>query len=351
MFQLEKTIRRNILTLKPYSSARDECNGKDGVFLDANENPFKASFYSEGGQEEELNRYPDPYQKALKEKLSTFKNIAIDHIFIGNGSDEVIDLVFRIFCKPGKDKVIVCPPTYGMYEVSANINDVEVISIPLDENFQLDVENILNTEAKVVFLCSPNNPTGNNLENVAKIIQYFNGIVFVDEAYIDFSSQKSLLRKVKEFPNVIVSQTLSKAWGRAAIRIGTAYASKEIISYYNKVKPPYNVSQINQHEAIKALDDVAVFTKHKNTILAQRAWLLDQLSMFRFVEKIYPSDANFLLLKTKNAHTIYRKLLEEKIVVRNRHSVVENCLRITVGQPAENRKLIESLKRIAENPL
>lgn len=335
MFQLEKIIRPNILSLKPYNSARDEFKGKDGIFLDANENPFG-----------NLNRYPDPYQKALKEKLSALKNIATENIFVGNGSDEVIDLAFRIFCNPGKDKVIVCPPTYGMYEVSANINDVEIISIPLDENFQLDVEKILNTEAKMIFLCSPNNPTGNNLENIEKIIQNFNGIVFVDEAYIDFSSKESLLQKVNEYPNLIVSQTLSKAWGRAAIRVGIAYASAEIISFDNKVKPPYNVSQLNQYEALKALDDIEAFTKNKNTILTQRAWLIEQISALSFVEIIYPTDANFMLVKTKNANAIYQQLIEDKIVVRNRHSVVENCLRITVGEPFENVKLIESLKQI-----
>jgi histidinol-phosphate aminotransferase len=233
-----------------------------------------------------------------------------------------------------------------MYEVSANINDVEIISIPLNERFQLDVEKILNTEAKIIFLCSPNNPTANNLENIETIIQKFNGIVFVDEAYIDFSTQESLLQKVNDFPNLIISQTLSKAWGRAAIRIGIAYASKEIITYYNKVKPPYNVSQINQYEAINAFDDMETFTKNLKTILTQRTWLVEQLSSLRIVERIYPSDANFVLVKTINANAIYQKLVEEKIVVRNRHSVVENCLRITVGEPFENVKLIDSLKKI-----
>jgi len=335
MFQLEKLIRPNILSLKPYSSARDEFKGKNGIFLDANENPFG-----------NLNRYPDPYQNLLKEKLSDLKNIATQNIFVGNGSDEVIDLAFRIFCNPSKDKVIVCPPTYGMYEVSANINDIEIISIPLDEQFQMDVEKILNTDAKIIFLCSPNNPTGNSLNDIEKIIQNVNGIVFVDEAYIDFSSQESLLQKVNQYPNLIVSQTLSKAWGRAAIRVGIAYASIEIINYYNKVKPPYNVSQLNQYEAIKTLEEIDVFTKNKQTILAQRSWLMEQLSALNLVDKIYPTDANFMLLKTKNANAIYQKLIYDKIVVRNRHSVVENCLRITVGEPFENQKLIDSLKKI-----
>jgi len=335
MFQLEKLIRPNILSLKPYSSARDEFKGRDAIFLDANENPFG-----------NLNRYPDPYQNLLKEKLSALKNIASENIFIGNGSDEVIDLAMRIFCNPSKDKVIVCPPTYSMYEVLANINDIEIISIPLDEQFQMDVEKILNTDAKIIFLCSPNNPTGTSLNDIEKIIQNFNGIVFVDEAYIDFSSQESLLQKANQYPNLIVSQTLSKAWGRAAIRVGIAYASIEIINYYNKVKPPYNVSQLNQYEAIKTLAEIDVFTKNKQTILAQRSWLTEQLSALNFVDKIYPTDTNFMLVKTKNANAIYQKLIDDKIVVRNRHSVVENCLRITVGEPFENQKLIDSLKKI-----
>lgn len=336
MNSIKQLIRPNILALKPYSSARDEFKGKEGIFLDANENPFG-----------NLNRYPDPYQKALKEKLSSLKNISSENIFIGNGSDEVIDLGFRIFCNPGKDKVIVCPPTYGMYEVSANINDIEIVSKPLDEIFQLNVEKILSEDAKIIFLCSPNNPTGNNFDNIERIIQKFNGIVFVDEAYIDFSTQESLLQKVNDYPNLIVSQTLSKAWGRAAIRIGIAYASKEIISFYNKTKPPYNVSQINQYEAIKALDDIEIFNKNKQMILAQRSWLVEQLANLSFVVKIYPSDANFILVKTKNANAIYQRLVEEKIAVRNRHSVVENCLRITVGEPYENENLIDTLKNIA----
>lgn len=335
MFHLEKIIRPSILAAEQYSNARNEFKGNNETFLDANENPFG-----------NLNRYPDPYQKKLKGKLSALKNIPIENIFIGNGSDEVIDLAFRIFCTPGKDKAIICPPTYGMYEVSANINDVKLISIPLDGNFQLDIERILNTDANIIFLCSPNNPTGNSLENIETIIQNFNGIVFVDEAYIDFSKSESLITKVNEFPNLIISQTLSKAWGGAAIRIGMSFANKEIISYLNKIKPPYNVSMLNQFAAIKSLEKLDVFTKNKQTILTQRTWLIDQLSKLNFVEAVYPTDANFMLVKTKNANAIYKKLIDNKVVVRNRHSVVENCLRITVGQPSENLRLIESLKNI-----
>jgi len=342
MNSIKELIRPNILALKPYSSARDEFKGKEGIFLDANEN----SFNTHTSHKSKLNRYPDPYQKSLKEKLSLLKNIPPQNIFIGNGSDEVIDLVFRIFCVPKKDKVIVCPPTYGMYEVSANINDIATIPIQLDENFQLNIKKILQANAKVLFLCSPNNPTGNSLNDIESIIQSFKGIVFVDEAYIDFSEKISLLQKVNDYPNLIISQTLSKAWGRAAIRIGIAYASSEIISYYNKVKPPYNVSKINQIEAVKTLDNIDVFSKNKQIILEQRSWLIDQLATINIIEQVYPSDANFILVKTKNANAIYQKLVENKIVVRNRHSVIEDCLRITVGKPSENIKLIKILKNI-----
>lgn len=333
MFTLENKIRPNILALKPYSSARDEFKGENAIFLDANENPFGA-----------LNRYPDPHQIALKGKLAHLKSLPSEQIFIGNGSDEVIDLVFRIFCTPKEDKVIICPPTYGMYEVSANINDVEVISIPLDAHFQLDVATILNTDAKILFVCSPNNPTGNSMENLETIIQKFNGIVFIDEAYIDFSSKESWLGKVNEYPNLIVSQTMSKAWGKAAIRVGVAYANQAIISYLNKVKPPYNVSQLNQFEALNTLENLEQFEKNKATILEQRSILIDSISKLNYVETIYPTDANFLLVKTKDANALYQKLIENNIVVRNRHSVVDNCLRITIGEESENIKLVETLK-------
>ena len=333
MKNIKPLIRPNILELKAYSSARNEYTGEGGIFLDANENPFG-----------DMNRYPDPQQRKLKAKLSELHNIPANNIFVGNGSDEIIDLTFRVFCTPGKDRVIICPPTYGMYEVCADINNVEVVRIPLDENFQPNVSEILETDAKVLFLCSPNNPTGNNLENIEEITRNFNGIVFVDEAYIDFSSKPSLREKVNQYPNLIVSQTLSKAWGKAAIRVGIAYMSSQIIGYFNKVKPPYNVSQLNQKEAIKTLEQLDEFNKNKQTILDQRSLLLSQLSDLSLVEKIYPTDANFILMKTKNANLIYEKLLEEKIVVRNRHSAIENCIRITVGEPIENQKLIETLK-------
>ncbi len=248
MDNISNLIRKNILSLKPYSSARDEYKSNQGIFLDANENPFG-----------NLNRYPDPYQWRLKQILSSQKKVAIENILIGNGSDEIIDLVQRVFCQPAADKIIICPPTYGMYEVYANVNNVDIISIPLTEDFQLNSEAILAQKAKVLYLCSPNNPTGNSLQNLEYIIDNFNGIVFLDEAYIDFSEQPSLVSKINQYPNLIVSQTFSKARGLAAVRVGIAYASETIISVMNKVKPPYNISRLNQDAAVQSLADEASF--------------------------------------------------------------------------------------------
>jgi histidinol-phosphate aminotransferase len=334
-FDLYTYVRPNIVSLKPYSSARDEFKGKEGIFLDANENPIGT-----------LNRYPDPYQTELKSALSKIKNVTPENIFIGNGSDEVIDLAYRIFCESGKDAVITCPPTYGMYEVSANINNIPIINIPLTNDFELDVDKILSTKAKIVFVCSPNNPTANILKNIEHIIQHFDGIVFVDEAYIDFSEQPSLLSNINEYPNLIVSQTFSKAWGMAAVRVGTAYASKEIIGLYNKVKPPYNVSLLNQQAVIDAMKNIESFEKNKALILSQREWLQKELSALDIVKKIYPSDANFLLVEVTDADGIYQTLANQKIVTRNRNSVVKNCIRITVGTAEENVELIKAMKGI-----
>ncbi|MFN9302208.1 MAG: histidinol-phosphate transaminase [Candidatus Kapaibacterium sp.] len=342
---MNNLIRPNIAALQPYSSARAEYDGSIGIFLDANENPFDTSHFGYPYNELHLHRYPDPYQKKLKQKLGSMHGIGTDNIFIGNGSDEVIDLAMRIFCNPGKDSVIICPPTYGMYEVSARINDIGIVYIPLNEDYQPDIENIMKTQSKMIFLCSPNNPTGNTVKNIEYIVKNFKGIVFVDEAYIDFSTQESFLHKVNIYPNLIVSQTLSKAWGKAAIRIGFAYAGREIIALYNKIKPPYNISQLNQYEALRTLEATDDFIYNKQVILTQRAWLTKQLSMLNFVETVYPSDANFILVKVKNANTVYEKLRDEGIIVRNRHSIINNCLRITVGKPTENIKLIESLSR------
>lgn len=334
---ITKFVRPNILALKPYSSARDEFSGSEGIFLDANENPYG-----------NLNRYPDPHQKALKSKLSEIKKISADQIFIGNGSDEVIDLIYRIFCEPGESSAIVCPPTYGMYEVSANINNVRLHRIPLTDDFQLDLEKILQTagsdsSVKLIFICSPNNPTGNRLNNIGKLLDRFNGIVVADEAYIDFCPEYSLKEKVGSHPNLIVMQTFSKAWALAGVRIGMAFAGKKIISLLEKTKPPYNVSVLNQQAALEALADADEFEKRRNIILQQRSHLVEELAKLKIVKRIYPSDANFLLVEVSDADRVYRHLVEKQVIIRNRTTQVTNCVRITVGTPDENRQLLKEL--------
>ncbi|HIB8178919.1 TPA: histidinol-phosphate transaminase [Elizabethkingia anophelis] len=335
-FNLENLVRPNILKLKPYSSARDEYKGSTGVFLDANENPFG-----------NLNRYPDPYQKEVKEKLSTLKSIPVSQIFLGNGSDEVIDLVFRIFCTPGRDKALVFTPTYGMYEVSANINDTELLQLPLNSDFQIDKESIIpfltDENLKLIFICSPNNPTGNSIENVDFILENFNGIVFVDEAYIDFSTQKSWTEKLSQYPNLVISQTFSKARGLAAVRVGIAYSSPEIIALFNKTKPPYNVSQLNQEAALIALLDAKKYQSEIKTILAEKERLEKEFLQLSLIKKIYPSDANFILVEVNDADGIYNNLVQQKIITRNRNSVIAGCIRITIGTTEENNQLIAAL--------
>ncbi|MDV3505702.1 histidinol-phosphate transaminase [Elizabethkingia anophelis] len=336
-FNLENLVRPNILKLKPYSSARDEYKGSTGVFLDANENPFG-----------NLNRYPDPYQKEVKEKLSALKSIPVSQIFLGNGSDEVIDLVFRIFCTPGRDKALVFTPTYGMYEVSANINDTELLQLPLNSDFQIDKESIIpfltDENLKLIFICSPNNPTGNSIENVDFILENFNGIVFVDEAYIDFSTQKSWTEKLSQYPNLVISQTFSKARGLAAVRVGIAYSSPEIIALFNKTKPPYNVSQLNQEAALIALLDAKKYQSEIKTILAEKERLEKEFLQLSLIKKIYPSDANFILVEVNDADGIYNNLVQQKIITRNRNSVIAGCIRITIGTTEENNQLIAALK-------
>ena len=335
MDNINNFIRKNILALTPYSSARDEYKSNLGIFLDANENPFG-----------NLNRYPDPLQWRLKQILSSQKKVGIENILIGNGSDEIIDLVQRVFCEPKVDKVVICPPTYGMYEVYANINNVEIISIPLTEDFQLNTEAVLSQNAKVLYLCSPNNPTGNALENLEYIIANFNGIVFLDEAYIDFSEQPSLVSKIKQYPNLIVSQTFSKARGLAAVRIGIAYADETIISVMNKVKPPYNISQLNQEAAVQSLADESNFKSNVQLIKSERELLKQSLLKLDIVTKIYASDANFLLVEMENATAIYKSLIEQQIITRNRSSVVKNTIRITIGTPRENQQLVYALQLV-----
>jgi len=339
MFKLEDIVRKTILNLEAYSSARNEYTGKSGVFLDANENPFGS-----------LNRYPDPQQKVLKNSLSQLKNIDTENIFIGNGSDEVIDLAFRIFCNPGIDKALTFTPTYGMYDVSANINDVELLKIPLTNNFQINLDvakpYLNDVSLKIIFICSPNNPTGNtfNTADIEYILNNFNGIVIIDEAYIDFSPEASWNNKLAQYPNLIVSQTFSKAWGLAAVRVGIAYSNANIINLFNKVKPPYNVSELSQKAAVKALENCTFFEQNKKTILREKERLKNEFTQLKIIKKIYPSDANFILIEVDNANKLYQYLANQKIIIRNRNNVIKNCIRITVGSPEENTKLINALK-------
>lgn len=348
-FDLNTILRENIKKLVPYSSARDEYKGKEGIFLDANENAYGSPLPQ---QDVQYNRYPDPLQLDVKEKLSKIKGLPVENIFLGNGSDEAIDILFRAFCNPGKDNAIICPPTYGMYEVSANINDVEIIKVPLTpETFQLDTEKILDTitsHTKLIFVCCPNNPTGNGVkwDAIKTILEQFNGIVLVDEAYINFASYQSLIPKLLQYPNLVIIQTLSKAWGMAGLRVGMAFASQDIIDVFNKIKPPYNINAASQQLALQALNNVEQVNNWIKEIVAERAKLNEQLKQLPFVIKIYPSEANFILVKTTDPKRIYRFLTEHKIIIRDRSNVqlCEGALRITVGTKEENKQLIEKLK-------
>lgn len=352
-FDLHKLVRDNIKNLKPYSSARHEFTGKASVFLDANENAYGSpgsSSFGEAGVR--FNRYPDPLQWQLKFQLARIKGVPAENIFIGNGSDEVIDLAYRIFCDPAKDNVIVCPPTYGMYEVSANINDVAIKKVNLTTGFQLDVDGILeavDADTKLIFICSPNNPTGNNMrkEDVEMILNNFPGIVIIDEAYINYSKQKTFIQELTEYPNLIVMQTLSKAWGLAALRLGLCYASMDIIDLYNKVKPPYNINEASQQLGLEALQDTETVNAWIKEVVQQKDLLVQRLTVFSFVEKVHPSDANFILVKVNDANRLYDHLCANEVIVRNRSKEMhcENCLRITIGTPEENQRLIELLNQ------
>ncbi|MFP9115190.1 histidinol-phosphate transaminase [Flavobacterium sp. RHBU_3] len=339
MFSLEKIVRPNILALKPYSSARDEFKGTATAYLDANENPFGT-----------LNRYPDPLQKQLKDKLAEIKSVSAENIFVGNGSDEAIDLCFRIFCEPGKDKALTFTPTYGMYKVSADINNVSLIEVPLTDDFQIDIDAALpllkDEQLKLVFMCSPNNPTGNILNDVETILQNFNGIVVVDEAYIDFANAASLSQKLAQYPNLVVLQTLSKAWGLAAARVGLAFANAPVINLFNKVKPPYNISRINYEAALAALENAYAVEKQKQVLLSERKNLISALAQLSITKKIYPTDANFVLVEVTDADGVYNALVQKGIILRNRNTVVPGCLRITIGTPEENTLLIYTLKSL-----
>lgn len=342
---IQDLIRPTIKALKPYSSARDEFQGNSDamVFLDANENPFNNG----------VNRYPDPKQRTVKQLLSEIKNISQENILLGNGSDEVLDLIFRAFCEPNQDNIVTLPPTYGMYSVLANVNAVGIKAIHLDKNFQPKVEAILkaaDNNSKLLFICSPNNPSGNGFEakSIEKLITEFKGIVVIDEAYIDFSNEESWINKLKEFPNLIVTQTLSKAYGMAGIRLGICYASTEIISVLNRIKPPYNVNELTQQRAIEQLKLNELTKKQVQDILEQRVILVNQLSTVNFVYKIYPSDANFVLVKVDDATKRYNQLIDKGIVIRNRTTQpgCDNCLRFTIGTSEENKILIDTLKSL-----
>jgi len=348
MFDLEKILRPNIKILKPYSSARNEFKGEAGVYLDANENSFGsplAKLY---------NRYPDPLQLELKNKLSKIKGVPVSSIFLGNGSDEAIDILFRAFCRPGTDNVIIPSPTYGMYEVSADINDIAINKIPLNQNFQLPVEAIAeagNPKTKLIFICSPNNPTGNSIyrEDIEIILNNFEGIVVIDEAYINFSKQKSFIAELTEYPNLVVLQTLSKAWGLAGLRVGMAFASEQIITVFNKIKPPYNLNQASQQLALEALDNIEQVNRWIREIVAEREIVADAIRLLPYVIKVYPSDANFILVKTNKPLEIYNSLVKQGIIVRDRSRILlcEGCLRITIGTKTENNTLLNALKNIS----
>lgn len=345
-FDLQKLVRSHIADLQPYSSARDEFDPveREVVYLDANENPFDNG----------VNRYPDPQQRKLKEVIARRRGVAANQLLLGNGSDEVLDLIFRAFCIPNQDKIIVMPPTYGMYRVLANINFVPLTEVPLNNDFQLVTKKIINqisSQTKAIFLCSPNNPSGNSFrrEDILTLLQSFTGLVVIDEAYIDFSTQKSLVSELSSYPNLIITQTLSKAYGLAGIRLGICIASEEIVDILNKIKPPYNINSLTQERAISALKDWDTTQEQITQLIAERKGLFAQLEKISFVEKVYPSDANFLLVRVDDANKRYAQLIQNDIVVRNRSKQVgcENCLRFSVGTPQENQILIETLNRLS----
>jgi len=347
-FDPHRLLRPHLANLKPYSSARDEYTGKAGVFLDANENP-----YGSAGLLENFNRYPDPYQHEVKTAISKIKGVPPTSIFLGNGSDEPIDLLIRAFCEPGKDAIIIVPPTYGMYEVSAGINNVEIVRVPLKENFQLDVKGVLSAvseQTKILFLCSPNNPTGNLLrkEDVLTLLHQFPGLVVIDEAYIDFAPESGFVHNLEQLPNLVVLQTLSKAWGLAGLRLGMAFGGVEIIRILNRIKPPYNIPSPSQKIVLEALANVGAKQKMVADIMLQKEKLEEALKALSLVEHVYPSDANFLLVRVPKPKETYRFLVEQKVIVRDRSNVMHchGCLRITVGTQKENEALLKALAKV-----
>ncbi len=343
-FDLDKVVRPNIKTLKPYSSAKDEYTGEAKILLDANENSLGSPLLKW------YNRYPDPYQSKVKEKMAFVKQIAANQIFLGNGSDECIDILFRTFCEPGKDNIIICPPTYPMYEVGANINDIVIQKAPLLPDYQLNVahiEQLVNERTKIIWICSPNNPTGNSLDriDIETILNHFDGIVVVDEAYINFSKQKSFVQSLIDYPNLVVLQTLSKAWGLAGLRLGMCFASPEIVGYMNKVKAPYNINIVTQDLALQALDEVGQVNDMIQHLVDMRIALAEVITSMPHVIKVFPSDTNFLFVKIPHARKLYEYLLTEGIIVRDRSSLelCEDSLRITVGNEQENTALVDAM--------
>ena len=343
-FELDKLIRPNIKTLKPYSSAKDEYTGAAKILLDANENSLGSPLTKW------YNRYPDPYQKQVKEKLAFVKQIAANQIFIGNGSDECIDILFRTFCEPGKDNIIICPPTYPMYEVSANINDITVQNAPLLSDYQLNlahIEQLVNERTKIIWICSPNNPTGNSLDriDIETILNHFDGIVVIDEAYINFSKQKSFVQSLIDYPNLVVMQTLSKAWGLAGLRLGMCFANPDIIGYMNKVKAPYNINIVTQELALQALEEVGQVNDMIKLLVDMRNALAQVIASMPHVIQVFPSDTNFILVKIPHARKLYEFLMSKGIIVRDRSALAlcEDSLRITVGTEQENTLLVDAM--------
>lgn len=347
MYDIDKLIRANIKQMEPYSSARDEFSGEASIYLDANENSFGSPL------PQPYNRYPDPLQRKLKEKISEIKGVPAAHMLIGNGSDECIDLLYRAFCNPGQDNVILCPPTYGMYEVSAHINDVAVRKVSLTPDFQLNVDGIaeaVDAHTKLLFLCSPNNPTGNSLDHgdIEFILNNFEGLTIIDEAYINFSRQPSFIRELTEYPNLVVMQTLSKAWGLAALRVGMLFSSLPVIEVLTKIKPPYNVNQASQELALEAMSNTEQVNTWTRSLVEQRDKLATRLAGIATVIHVYPSDANFLLVRVQEPRHLYESLVRQGIIVRDRSRVIlcEGCLRITVGTPSENEALLSAITAI-----
>lgn len=344
-FNVDNLVRENIKKMTPYSSARHEFSGTATIFLDANENSFGSPL------PENYNRYPDPLQLTLKEKISSIKGVPAQNIFLGNGSDEAIDLLFRIFCEPGKDNVIIFPPTYGMYEVCAEMNAVQVKKVPLTQDFQLNlgaIEEAIDANTKLIFVCSPNNPTGNsiNRDDIEVLLNNFDGLVIIDEAYINYAKQKTFIPELTEYANLVILQTLSKAWGLAGLRLGMAFAGEPVINYFNKVKYPYNINTATQQLAIEALGNISSVNNWTKTTVEQKGLLQEELLKLPFTQYVYPSDANFILVKVRAARNIYEYLSGKGIIVRDRSKVIlcDDSLRITIGTPEENKQLIEALK-------